>query len=71
MLNQEIADKLALASENNLGLAYSLICDTWDACDMAGKAEIDRISWETTLNAAIDAYNANQRLYVFNPRAMV
>jgi len=69
--NLDIADELGKAAETDLGLPYSLICDTWDACDMSGVMVIDRITFETTLKAAIAAYNANQLEYRFNPRAAI
>lgn len=69
--NIDIAHELAKASETDLGLAYSLICDTWDAADMSGGGYTSRIEWEKALKAAIWAYTQNPLEYRFNPKADV
>jgi len=65
MTDNTIADRMADAAEENLGLPYSLVCDAWDDMFPMGSRE----GFENALTRALDAWEADRVGYQFNGRA--
>lgn len=66
-----IADRMADAAEENLGLPFSLMCDAWD---LALQYNVTRLTgrdrFEEHLSTALDAWEADRVGYQFNARAV-